>query len=74
MTTPPDVDLFERSRGRLEAIAYRLSPNQSFFGRLFAMRVANVLLDVLTIGLMWALAGEIFARRWLQVLATAVVA
>jgi 4-amino-4-deoxy-L-arabinose transferase-like glycosyltransferase len=57
-----------------EAIAYRLSPNQSFFGRLFAMRVANVLLYVLTVGLMWALAGEIFTRRWLQFLATAVVA
>jgi 4-amino-4-deoxy-L-arabinose transferase-like glycosyltransferase len=56
-----------------EAIAYRLSPNQSFFGRLFAMRVANVLLYVLTVGLMWALAGEIFARQWLQFLATAVV-
>jgi 4-amino-4-deoxy-L-arabinose transferase-like glycosyltransferase len=57
-----------------EAIAYRLSPNQSLFGRLFAMRVANVLLYVLTIGLMWALAGEIFARQWLRFLATAVVA
>jgi 4-amino-4-deoxy-L-arabinose transferase-like glycosyltransferase len=56
-----------------EAIAYRLSPNQSFFGRLFAMRVANVLLYVLTIGLMWAVAGEVFARQWLQFLATAVV-
>jgi 4-amino-4-deoxy-L-arabinose transferase-like glycosyltransferase len=56
-----------------EAIAYRLSPNQSLFGRLFAMRVANVLLYVLAVGLMWALAGEIFARQWLQFLATAVV-
>jgi 4-amino-4-deoxy-L-arabinose transferase-like glycosyltransferase len=57
-----------------EAIAYRLSPNQSLFGRLFAMRVANVLLYVLTVGLMWALAGEVFARQWLRFLATAVVA
>jgi hypothetical protein len=38
------------------------------------MRVANVLLYVLTVGLMWLVAGEIFARQWLRFLATAVVA
>jgi 4-amino-4-deoxy-L-arabinose transferase-like glycosyltransferase len=57
-----------------EAIAYRLSPNQSLVGRLFAMRVANVLLYVLTVGLMWALAGEIFTRQWVRFLAAAAVA
>jgi 4-amino-4-deoxy-L-arabinose transferase-like glycosyltransferase len=57
-----------------EALAYRISPNQSLLGRLFAMRVANVLLYVLTVGLMWALAGEVFVRQWVRFLATAVVA
>jgi 4-amino-4-deoxy-L-arabinose transferase-like glycosyltransferase len=57
-----------------EAIAYRLSPNQSLFGRLFAMRFATVLLYVLTVGLMWLVAGEIFTRPWVRFLATAVVA
>jgi hypothetical protein len=38
------------------------------------MRVANVLLYVLTVGLMWALAGEIFVRQWVRFLATAIVA
>jgi 4-amino-4-deoxy-L-arabinose transferase-like glycosyltransferase len=57
-----------------EALAYRLSPNQSLLGRLFAMRVATVALYVLTVGLMWLVAGEIFARPWVRFLATAVVA
>src|SRR5262249_24242416 len=57
-----------------EAIAYRISPNQSLFGRLFAMRFATVLLYVLTVGLMWLVAGEVFARQWVRFLATAVVA
>ncbi|HEX7297885.1 MAG TPA: glycosyltransferase family 39 protein [Solirubrobacteraceae bacterium] len=56
------------------ALAYRLSPNQSLLGRLFAMRAATVLLYVLTVGLMWLVAGEIFARPWLRFLATAIVA
>jgi predicted membrane protein DUF2142 len=57
-----------------EALAYRLSPNQSLLGRVFAMRVANGLLYLVTIGLMWLLAGEIFTRPWVRFLATAIVA
>jgi 4-amino-4-deoxy-L-arabinose transferase-like glycosyltransferase len=57
-----------------EAVAYRLSPDQSLLGRLFALRAATVLLYVLTVGLMWLVAGEIFTRPWLRFLATAIVA
>lgn len=57
-----------------EAVAYRLSPNQSVLGRLFTLRVANVFLYVLTVGFMWLVAGEIFSRQWLRFLATAIIA
>jgi 4-amino-4-deoxy-L-arabinose transferase-like glycosyltransferase len=55
------------------ALAYRLSPEQSLLGRLFAMRAATVALYVGTVALAWLLAGELFQRRWLQFVATAVV-
>jgi 4-amino-4-deoxy-L-arabinose transferase-like glycosyltransferase len=57
-----------------EAVAYRLSPAQSLLGRVFAMRAANVLLYAVTVALMWLVAGEIFARHWLRLLATGIVA
>jgi 4-amino-4-deoxy-L-arabinose transferase-like glycosyltransferase len=57
-----------------EALAYRLSPDQSLLGRVFALRAATVVLYVLTVGLMWLVAGEIFTRPWLRFLATAIVA
>jgi 4-amino-4-deoxy-L-arabinose transferase-like glycosyltransferase len=56
------------------ALAYRLSPDQSLLGRLFAMRVATVALYVATVALAWLLAGELFQRRSVQFAATAVVA
>ncbi|MDP9317786.1 MAG: DUF2142 domain-containing protein, partial [Actinomycetota bacterium] len=57
-----------------EALAYRLSPNQSLLGRVFAMRAANVLLYMATVVLIWLAAGEVFARAWVRFLATAIVA
>jgi 4-amino-4-deoxy-L-arabinose transferase-like glycosyltransferase len=56
-----------------EAIAYRLSPARSLFGRLMAMRLASVLLYVLGVAFAWLVAAELFAREWLRFLATAVV-
>ena len=57
-----------------EAVAYRLSPDQSLLGRLFAMRVANVLLFALVIVLTWLVAAELFRSIWARSVATAVVA
>jgi 4-amino-4-deoxy-L-arabinose transferase-like glycosyltransferase len=56
-----------------EALAYRLSPNQSALGRLFWMRLANVPLYVMTVIFTWLAAGLLFTRQWVQFLATAAV-
>ncbi|MEA2393147.1 MAG: hypothetical protein QOJ82_1038 [Solirubrobacteraceae bacterium] len=56
------------------AVAYHLSPNQSFFGRLYSMRLATVALYVVTVGLAWLIACEVFAAGWMRFLATAMVA
>jgi 4-amino-4-deoxy-L-arabinose transferase-like glycosyltransferase len=56
------------------ALAYRLSPDRSVFGRLFALRAASVLLYVLTVALTWLIAAELFGATWVRFLATAVVA
>src|SRR5262249_14961324 len=57
-----------------EAIAYHASPNRSFFGRVFALRGATVLLYVLTVALTWLVAAELSAATWVRFLATAIVA
>jgi 4-amino-4-deoxy-L-arabinose transferase-like glycosyltransferase len=57
-----------------EAVAYKLSPWRSELGRLFVMRLATVLLLVVTVGLTWAIAGEVLALGWAQTMATAMVA
>jgi 4-amino-4-deoxy-L-arabinose transferase-like glycosyltransferase len=57
-----------------EALAYRLSPDQSLFGRLFALRAATVLLYVLTVALAWLVAAELSPRTWVRFMVTAVVA
>jgi 4-amino-4-deoxy-L-arabinose transferase-like glycosyltransferase len=56
------------------AAVYRLSPSQSFFGRVYAMRVASVALCVATVALAWLIAAELFGPMWLRFLATAMVA
>jgi hypothetical protein len=57
-----------------EAVAYELSPARSLLGRLFFMRLATTLLLVVTVWLTWLIAAELFARTWVRVLATGMVA
>ena len=56
------------------AIAYLLDHGGTAFGRLYAMRIAGVLLLALTTLGAWLLAGEVFGRRRLPQLACAAVA
>ncbi|HEX7292239.1 MAG TPA: DUF2142 domain-containing protein [Conexibacter sp.] len=57
-----------------EAVAYRLSPDTSLFGRLLAARLASVLLLVATVALTWVAISELTRRMWARVLATGIVA
>ena len=57
-----------------EAVAYRVSPVRSELGRLFAMRLATVVLFVIAVGLTWAIAAELLAAGWACALATGLVA
>jgi 4-amino-4-deoxy-L-arabinose transferase-like glycosyltransferase len=57
-----------------EAVAYRLSPDTSLFGRLLAARLASVLLLVATVALTWVAISELTQRGWARVLAAGVVA
>jgi len=56
-----------------EAGAYLAAERLDLIDRLFAMKLANALLYLATICFVWLLAGEVFRRRDLQTLATAVV-
>ena len=56
------------------AVAYKLSPDRDLLGRFTSVRLATVLLFVLTVFLAWLLFGELFAQRWRQTFATALVA
>jgi hypothetical protein len=57
-----------------EAVAYRLTPSHSEFTRLFVMRLATVLLFVVTVALTWLIATELLAVTWARALATGLVA
>jgi hypothetical protein len=57
-----------------EAVVYRLSPWRSELGLMFVMRLATVLLFVITVGLTWAIATELLAVGWARALATGLVA
>jgi 4-amino-4-deoxy-L-arabinose transferase-like glycosyltransferase len=57
-----------------EALAYRLTPSSSLLDRLFVMRLATVALFVITVGLAWLVAAELFAAQWARTLLTALVA
>jgi 4-amino-4-deoxy-L-arabinose transferase-like glycosyltransferase len=57
-----------------EAVPYRLFGWTGLFSRLFAMRVASGALLVATVLLTYLLASELFAARWLRLLAAGVVA
>jgi hypothetical protein len=56
------------------ALAYRLSPDGSTLGRLFAMRAATVALFVLTVLFTWFIAAEVFSATWPRFVASALVA
>jgi hypothetical protein len=56
------------------ALAYRLSPDRSTLGRLFAMRLATVALFVLTVLFTWLIAAEVFAATWPRFVAAGLVA
>lgn len=58
-----------------EAIPYRAFLWKDLFTRLLAMRLWTGLLMVLTVAMVWAIAGEVFGPdRWRQTVATGVVA
>jgi Predicted membrane protein (DUF2142) len=57
-----------------EAIAYKLTPSHSELIRLFVMRLATLLLFVVTVGLTWLIAAELLAVTWARAFATALVA
>lgn len=57
-----------------EALAYRAAPDQSLFGRLFATRLANVLLFLVTVVCAWLAAAELTRRLWARTLTAAIVA
>jgi hypothetical protein len=57
-----------------QAIPYRLTSGAGFIGRLFALRLANGLLFLVTVALTWLLAAELFRSVLLRTVATAAVA
>ena len=57
-----------------EAVAYRVSPWRTELGRMFVMRMATVVLFVVTVALTWAIAAELLAAAWACALATGLVA
>ena len=57
-----------------EAVVYSLTPSHSELTRLFVMRLATVLLFVVTVALTWLIATELLAVTWARALATGLVA
>lgn len=55
-------------------IAWKLSPDQSLFGRITSVRLATALLMVIVVLLTWFAASEVFVRQWPRFVATALVA
>ena len=55
-------------------VAWKLSPDRSLIGRMTAVRLATVLLMVITVLLVYLLAAEVFTREWPRFLATGIVA
>jgi Predicted membrane protein (DUF2142) len=58
----------------VEAAPYRALAWSGLFSRLFAMRLVSAALFVVTVGLTWLLAAELFSASWPRVVAAAVVA
>jgi 4-amino-4-deoxy-L-arabinose transferase-like glycosyltransferase len=58
----------------VEAVPYRLAASSGLFSQLFAARLVGVVCLVAAVWLTWLLAAELFAARWVRLLAAAVVA
>jgi hypothetical protein len=56
------------------AVAYRLSPDRTILGRIWAMRFAGVILFIGMVWLAWLVAAEVFAATWKRTLVAAIVA
>lgn len=56
------------------AIAYRLSPDTSVLARMTAVRLAGVVLLVVTVLLAWLIAAELFTQVWPRVVVAGLVA
>jgi 4-amino-4-deoxy-L-arabinose transferase-like glycosyltransferase len=56
------------------AAVWELTPDRSLLGRLMSVRLATVALFVLTVGLAWLIAAELFAAGWARPLVAGIVA
>ncbi len=56
------------------AAAWELTPDRSLLGRLMSVRLATVALFVLTVGLAWLIAAELFTALWARPLVAGIVA
>jgi Predicted membrane protein (DUF2142) len=56
------------------AAAWELTPDRSLLGRLMSVRLATIALFVLTVGLAWLIAAELFAAYWARPLMAGIVA
>ncbi|HEV2811987.1 MAG TPA: DUF2142 domain-containing protein, partial [Solirubrobacteraceae bacterium] len=56
------------------AAVWELTPDRSLLGRLMSVRLATVALFVLTVGLAWLIAAELFSTGWARPLVAGIVA
>jgi len=56
------------------AAVWELTPDRSLLGRLMSVRLATVALFVLTVGLAWLIAAELFSAAWARPLVAGLVA
>ena len=56
------------------AMVWELTPDRSLLGRLMSVRLATVALFVLTVGLAWLIAAELFSAWWARPLVAGIVA
>ncbi|HEX2084887.1 MAG TPA: DUF2142 domain-containing protein [Solirubrobacteraceae bacterium] len=56
------------------AAVWELTPDRSALGRLMSVRLATVLLFVLTVGLAWLIAAELFSAPWARPVVAGIVA
>ncbi|HEV3001516.1 MAG TPA: DUF2142 domain-containing protein [Solirubrobacteraceae bacterium] len=56
------------------AAVWELTPDRSLLGRLMSVRLATIALFVVTVGLAWLVAAELFSAAWARPLVAGVVA